>query len=129
MCDTPINPPDQSSRLNSGKLTVLTDCPTGVDQAGADGDDDEAFVLQLDCPLRRRDQRSRLCHAVCRHIRNGSLPHEPRVSTGRADDDNLLHDPGAKQGQERRDAVNNAERVDLELGRGSRSASDSEYSM
>ena len=116
MCDsTPINSPDRSSRLDKEKLTVLTDGPTGVDQAGADGDDYEAFILQLDRPLRRRDKRSRLRHAVCRHVRNGSLPHEPRVSAGRADDDNLLRAPGAKQRQECGDAVNHAERIDLEL--------------
>ena len=115
MCKTPINWPDQSNRLNQEKLTVLAHCSSGVNQPRADRHDDEAFVLQLDRPLRRRHERSGFGNAVCRRAGVGNLPHKPRVSAGRADDDNLLRAPGAKQRQECGDAMNHAERIDLEL--------------
>ena len=94
---------------------MLANSPRGVHQARANRNDDEALILQLDRPLRRRDERSGLRHAVRRHVRDAGLAHEPRVRDRRAHDDDLLRAPHAQQRQEGGDAVDHAERVDPEL--------------
>lgn len=98
----------------------------GIDNPRADRDDGEAFVLELDRPLRGRDERGGLGHPVRGHVREPDGTRELGVCPTGVDDDHFLErgGGGAEEGEEGGDRVDHSEGVDLVLGRGARAVSD-----
>ena len=71
---------------------------TGIDQARADGDNGEAFRLELHRPLDRRDVLCRLGHPVCGHVADADAADELGVHACGPDDDDALRAPRAQEG-------------------------------
>ena len=82
-----------------------------------DGDDEDVLGLELDGPLGRRDVRCGLGDRVRGQVGKLDLERELGIRRARADDEHLPQWGGGREdeGEERGDAVDDTERVDLEL--------------
>ena len=97
------------------RTVVLRGCTRRVHEPRVECDDDEALVLQLESKLRRGNEAGGLRHAVSDHVHHAEGERARGVRCAGANDDDLLCVRRAEEREERCDAVDRAQTINLIL--------------